>query len=70
MLPRWLGRASALRWVWPAATPQSKGPFSDTSDTVFAVTGGTGLFENARGSMSVRSINGGAEYEQTFSLIP
>jgi hypothetical protein len=47
-----------------------EGPFSDTSDTVFAVTGGTGLFENARGSMSVRSINGGAEYEQTFSLIP
>jgi allene oxide cyclase len=47
-----------------------EGPFSDTSNTVFAVTGGTGLYENARGSMSVKAINGGAEYEQTFHLIP
>ena len=47
-----------------------EGPFSDTIDTVFAVTGGTGLYENVRGSMGVKAIDGGAEYEQTFSLIP
>ena len=47
-----------------------EGPFSDTSDTDFAVTGGTGLYENVRGSMQVKAINGGAEYKQTFSLIP
>jgi hypothetical protein len=47
-----------------------EGPFSDTSNTVFAVTGGTGLYENVRGSMQVEAINGGAEYKQTFSLIP
>jgi hypothetical protein len=47
-----------------------EGPFSDTSDTVFAVTGGTGIYENVRGSMQVEAINGGAEYKQTFSLIP
>ncbi len=47
-----------------------EGPFSDTSDTVFAVTGGTGVYENVRGSMQVRSMNGGAKYQQTFNLIP
>ena len=47
-----------------------EGPFSDTSDTAFAVTGGTGLYENVRGSMQVEAINGGAEYKQAFSLIP
>ena len=47
-----------------------EGPFSDTSDTVFAVTGGTGSYENVRGSDRVEAINGGAEYKQTFSLIP
>jgi hypothetical protein len=46
-----------------------EGPFSDTHDTTFAVTGGTGLYENARGSMRVRSLHGGREYEQTFALI-
>jgi allene oxide cyclase len=47
-----------------------EGPFSDTADTVFAVTGGTGSYENGRGSMQVESIDGGAEYKQTISLIP
>ena len=46
-----------------------EGPFSDTHDTTFAVTGGTGLYEDARGSMRVRSLHGGREYEQTFALI-
>jgi hypothetical protein len=47
-----------------------EGPFSDMSDTAFAVTGGTGIYENVRGSMQVEAINGGAEYKQAFSLIP
>ncbi len=47
-----------------------EGPFSDTEDTVFAVTGGTGLYANARGSMNVKAIHGGAKYRQTFHLIP
>jgi allene oxide cyclase len=47
-----------------------EGPFSDTSNTAFAVTGGTGIYENVRGSMQVEAINGGVEYKQTFSLIP
>ena len=47
-----------------------EGPFSDTSNPAFAVTGGTGIYENVRGSMQVEAINGGAEYKQAFSLIP
>ena len=47
-----------------------EGPFSDTSNTAFAVTGGTGIYENVRGSMQVEAVHGGAEYKQTFSLIP
>ena len=45
-----------------------EGPFADAHDTTFAVTGGTGLYANVRGAMRVRSLKGGAEYEQTFEL--
>ncbi len=45
-----------------------EGPFADTHDTTFAVTGGTGLYANVRGEMHVRSLKGGTEYEQTFEL--
>ena len=45
-----------------------EGPFADTHDTTFAVTGGTGRYENVRGFMRVRSLKGGTEYRQTFEL--
>ncbi len=67
-------KAGTWECWWTTSLPDGQitveGPFSDTGDTVFAVTGGTGLYENARGSMNVTAINGGAEYEQTFHLIP
>jgi hypothetical protein len=45
-----------------------EGPFNDTSNTVFSITGGTGIFREARGQMILRSRNGGAEYDFIFQL--
>ncbi len=46
-----------------------EGPYLDASNTVLAaVTGGTGLYENARGSMAASCA--GSECTLTFSLIP
>ncbi len=46
------------------------GPFYDTANSTLAVTGGTGKYRNARGSMALISINGGAEYHFNFNLLP
>jgi hypothetical protein len=60
--------------VWTTILPDgsitAEGPFSDTapSDT-YAVTGGTGLYENVRGSL-VETVNAAGEYVLAFSLIP
>lgn len=46
-----------------------EGPYLDASNTVLAaVTGGTGLYENARGSMTASCAGGECTLE--FSLIP
>ncbi len=45
-----------------------EGPFSDTGATVVAVTGGTGVYDNVRGSMALSCA--GTECTFEFSLIP
>jgi hypothetical protein len=46
-----------------------EGPFYDTKpSSVLAVTGGTGNFSNARGSMVLRVRNGGTEFDFIFHL--
>jgi Allene oxide cyclase len=41
-----------------------EGPFSDTSDTVLSVTGGTGAYRNSRGSMQLKFHNpAGTEFD-------
>lgn len=47
-----------------------EGPFYDAADSVVAVTGGTGIYDNVRGSMEIQSMEGGAKYAFVFSLIP
>jgi len=47
-----------------------EGPFFDTRDSVLAVTGGTGVYRNARGAMLLRSRAGGTEFEFVFRLRP
>ena len=47
-----------------------EGPFSDTGDTVVAVTGGTGAYRNSRGSMQLHYHNpAGAEFDFGFELV-
>jgi allene oxide cyclase len=46
-----------------------EGPFSDTGNTVLAITGGTGKYRNARGSMELRYHNpAGTEFDFVFDL--
>jgi allene oxide cyclase len=60
------------RWVtWLAGGSITvEGPFFDTHDSVLAVTGGTGAYRNARGSMTLKSRAGGTEFDFIFYLLP
>jgi len=46
------------------------GPFFDTRNSVLAITGGTGVYRNARGAMVLRSRAGGTKFDFVFRLIP
>ncbi len=47
-----------------------EGPFSDFRNTTLAVTGGTGIYADARGEMDLRYRNGGTEFDFVFRLDP
>lgn len=47
-----------------------EGPFFDTRNSVIAVTGGTGVYRNARGAMLLRSRAGGTKFDFVFKLVP
>jgi hypothetical protein len=44
------------------------GPFYDAKDSTLAITGGTGRYRNARGTMDVHARAGGTEYAFVFNL--
>jgi allene oxide cyclase len=47
-----------------------EGPFLDTGDSVLAITGGTGAYRNARGSMDLKYHNpAGTKFDFVFHLI-
>ena len=46
-----------------------EGPFYDAADSVFAITGGTGKYRNARGQLQLKSRNGGTEFDFIFHVI-
>ena len=47
-----------------------EGPFSDTGDTVLAITGGTGAYRNARGEMELKYHNPeGTKFDFVFHVI-
>jgi hypothetical protein len=60
------------RWVTrvPGGSITVEGPFFDAQNSVLAVTGGTGIYRNARGTMGLQARNGGAEYDFIFNLVP
>jgi len=47
-----------------------EGPFSDTGNTALAITGGTGKYRNARGSMDLKFHDqAGTEFDFVFHVI-
>ncbi len=47
-----------------------EGPFFDTKDSVLAITGGTGAYQQARGQMTLHSRNDkGSEYDFAYEII-
>jgi allene oxide cyclase len=46
-----------------------QGPYYDTRNSVLSITGGTGVYEGARGEMTLLSRNGGKEYDFIFHLM-
>jgi allene oxide cyclase len=59
---------------WTTTLPDgqitAEGPYSDSAPTsTYAVTGGTGLYENVRGSM-LETVNAKGEFVLAYSLIP
>jgi hypothetical protein len=46
-----------------------QGPYYDTRNSVLSITGGTGAYAGARGQMTLRSRNGGKEYDFIFKLL-
>jgi hypothetical protein len=45
-----------------------QGPFYDAKDSTLAITGGTGRYRNARGTMRLRSKANGTKYDFIFRV--
>jgi allene oxide cyclase len=65
---------SSWECTWTTFLPDGhvtvEGPFFDARDSVLAVTGGTGVYRNARGAMLLKSRAGGTEFDFVFRLVP
>ncbi len=46
-----------------------QGPYYDTKNSTLSITGGTGIYDGARGQMKLLSRNGGKEYDFIFQLL-
>jgi allene oxide cyclase len=67
-------KAGTWECMWTEILPDgqitAEGPYSDSAHTwTYAVTGGTGLYENVRGSV-VETVNAKGEFVLAYNLIP
>jgi hypothetical protein len=65
---------SSWECTWTTFLPSGQitveGPFSDTGNTVLAITGGTGVYRNARGEMELKYHNPqGTKFDFVFHVI-
>jgi hypothetical protein len=65
---------SSWECTWTTFLPSGQitveGPFSDTGNTVLAITGGTGAYRNARGEMELKYHNPqGTKFDFVFHVI-
>ena len=66
-----VGKAWECIWTLTLAEGQItvEGPFYDTADSVLAVTGGTGEYAEASGSLALHARNDkGTEYDFVYKL--
>jgi allene oxide cyclase len=58
--------------TWTTFLPDGQlvvaGPFYDAKDSTMAITGGTGRYRNARGTMDLSARAGGTEFEFVFHV--
>jgi allene oxide cyclase len=63
---------SAYECTWTTFLPGGQivvaGPFYDTKDSTLAITGGTGRYRDARGTMELHARAGGTEYAFVFHV--
>lgn len=64
------GAAYECNWTTflPGGQLVVEGPFYDAKDSTLAITGGTGAYKNARGTMDLHAIDDGKEYVFTFRV--
>lgn len=64
------GSAYECSWtnVLPGGQISVQGPFYDTQDSTLAITGGTGRYKRARGTMDLQARSGGTEFAFTFHV--
>ena len=65
---------AAWECVWTVTLDDGQmtveGPFYDAGDSVLAITGGTGAYAEARGSMQLHARNAqGSEYDFTYTIL-
>jgi hypothetical protein len=65
------GQSYECTWTTSLAGGQItvEGPFYDTKDSTLAITGGTGRYRNARGTMDLAGREGGTKFAFTFHVI-
>ena len=64
------GTSYECNWttLLPGGQITVEGPFYDTKDSTLAITGGTGRYRHARGTMELRSRENGAEFAFVFHV--
>jgi hypothetical protein len=64
------GAAYECNWTsfLPGGQVVVEGPFYDTKDSTLAITGGTGAYKKAGGTMDLHAIDGGKKYVFTFHI--
>ena len=64
------GQSYECNWTTflPGGQITVEGPFYDTKDSTLAITGGTGRYRHVRGTMDLKSLEGGTKYQFVFHL--
>ena len=65
------GSSYECNWttLLPGGQITVQGPFFDARDSTLAITGGTGRYRRARGTMDLKSRANGTEFEFVFHLV-